>query len=64
MVNIQHQIELARSKLTDAIEQYYAGNNGAADKLFQQCREHMLRAERMCDEVSGEMKCWLEGVKP
>lgn len=64
MKNVRQEIEQGRAKLTQAIEKATAGQFGAADALFQKCREHMLRAERMCDEISGEMKCWIEGVKP
>lgn len=62
-MTIQKEIEMARKKMTDAIEYAYAGQNSAADRLFQECRDHLLRAERGCDDVERKAKQAIEMVK-
>jgi cellobiose-specific phosphotransferase system component IIA len=62
-MTIQQHIEQARAKMTTAMEYAYAGQMAAADKLIQECRTHMLCAERLCDDVAREAKQTIEKVR-
>lgn len=62
-MTIQQHIEQARAKMTAAIEYAYAGQMGTADRLFQECRTHMLNAERLCDDLVRDARKAIEKVR-